>query len=316
MSIRVFYTKAVIFAAIVMTAVMISDALSVYGPTKWGMAILTDSTEYISGNVGPDEIVPYIYRTLDPGESTRLILGDSVCHQMFEGLQQYNDAYAIIPSNGAITISGQYILAHEYLESTQDVTDIYLIVLPDSLIRSYDTTYGYQYAVMPFVLTDTLRLLDEDTIDIMKQTYGDIFLRYRVVKLIDPSGINRKIYLNILRNRTDGYEPEYRYELADKYLRKIDEECMARGVKFHLIPCPVAESRRQLMEELKKEASGSEIIKIAPDFFDRIVYYPDEEAADRTHFSGKYANQMCYNDKIVKILDGEDILDSLILEVE
>ena len=41
---------------------------------------------------------------------------------------------------------------------------------------------------------------------------------------------------------------------------------------------------------------------------------PDEEAADKTHFSGEYANQMCYNDKIVKMFDGEDILDSLILE--
>ncbi len=78
---------------------------------------------------------------------------------MFRRLQKYNEDISIIGSNGAITLAGQYILAEEYLRNHPDATDLYLILLPESLTRTFDTSYGYQYAVMSFAETGTLQLL-------------------------------------------------------------------------------------------------------------------------------------------------------------
>ncbi len=60
-------------------------------------------------------------------------------------------------------MSGQYILVEEFLKHHPQATDVYLSVIEDSLITDYETGYGYQYGVMPFAETDTLKLLDPET---------------------------------------------------------------------------------------------------------------------------------------------------------
>ena len=193
-----FYLKAALFSAVMLVVVGIFFYLSMVGTTRAMIADLTDSAGFISTGFGSDEIEAHIAKVRTQDGTTKLIIGDSVCHQMFGGLQEYNDDFTIAGSNGGITMAGQYILAKEYLDNHSDVTDIYLIVLPDSFERTFDTTWGYQYTAMPFVETDTLKNLDEDTVQIMESVYGGFFMKPSVVHAIHLSGMSQKIYLNML----------------------------------------------------------------------------------------------------------------------
>jgi len=283
-------------------------------PFRSRLAYLTDSYDLITVNVGPDEIKPYIDKVQTDDNTTKLIIGDSVCHQMFNGLQEYNSDISIVGSNAAITMTGQYILAEEYIKYHADVTDIYLIVLPDSLARTFDTSYGYQYAVMPFVETETLALLDSRTIRQMESVYGKFFMKPSIVNAIDKSGINRKLYLNLLRDYRNGYQSKERLEIAEQYIGKIYELCEKNHIDLHLYPGPVSDTKTESIESMKEEYKATALYDYFPDYLENIHYYPDEQFRDGVHFGGDYANQECYNEKIREIFSGQELGEILKLE--
>lgn len=305
-----FYINLVVFFAILIIALAGLDYLSMLEETRTFIAELTDSTDYFINN-GSAEIKPYIARAQTQDGTTKLIIGDSVCRQMFLGLQEYNSDFTIIGSNGAITVAGQYILAKEYLDNHPEATDVFLILLPESLGRTFDTTYGYQYTVMPFAETNTLGELDKNTLDIMASVYGDVFLNPRVVTAIDLSGINRKLYLNLLRDNATGYTLSNYFEIADQYVVKISDLCKERGVNFHLYPCPVSEIKKEEIDSLEEAFAESEIYRLNPNYLNMVYYYSADQAADGTHFSGDYANQKCYNEKIMSIFVDRELLEML-----
>lgn len=309
-----FYLNAVFFALVLALSLILVDFLSMYGATRTILAKLTDSEEYISQNTGSDEIKPIIERAGYADGTTKLIIGDSVCRQIFSGLQNLNPDTAIRASNGGITAAGQYILAKEYLDAHPGATDVFLLMLPKSMGRSFDTNWGYQYVVMPFAETDTLKYLDRETIDCLGKTYGGIFLNPAIVQIIDRSGINRKLYLNLLKDYSEGYKLSNHFELADQYVYKIYEMCKERNVAFHLYPCPVSEANADNVNNLKEVFEKSKIHEINPEYLDMVIYYPAEQAEDGTHFSGKYANQENYTKYIREAYEGLELLDMVKLE--
>ena len=305
-----FYFKITLFIALIATILVACEYLSVREPFRTWIAEWTDSESFITGNVGSDEIKPYISRVQTSDGTTKLLLGDSVGRQLYVGLQDYNEDMAIVGSNAAITMAGQYILAAEYIENHPDATDIFLVVLPESLCRSFDTKWGYQYTVMPFVETGTLGRLDQDTLDIMKSVYGEFFMKEDVVYKIDRSAINRKLYLNVLKEHSESYVPKSKFALAEQYLMKMYELCNENGITMHLYACPLADNRVQEIEAMKREYEETELYQIFPDFMDNIYYYPVEQAADGVHFSGDYANQEFYNEIIQKMYKGTALGDA------
>ena len=310
-----FYLNASAFIALLLVAVIGLDVLSMFGGTRQILATLTDSTKYISDHTGSADIIPQIEKAMENDGTTKLIIGDSVCRQIFNGLQDTNsEDFTIIGSNAAITMAGQYILAAEYLKVHPDATDIYLFVLPASLKRTFDTELGYQYVVMPFVETDTIDNLDEGTISLLENVYGKFFMRKNVVKAIDLSGINRKLFLNYLVDNSAGYEPAAYFEFADKYVCAIDELCRERNVRFHFYPCPRTESYRQSMDDLKEEFNRSAVSKVNPDYMNMIYYFPDGESEDTIHFSPEYAAQEHLNKIITAMVTDKELLHSLKLQ--
>ena len=301
------YKKLFIFISIFALMILACLKLSTREPYRTWAAQLTDSNSFITGNVGSDEIKPYINKVRSEDGTTRLIVGDSVCRQLFVGLQQYNKDIAIVGSNAAITMAGQYILVSEYIANHENATDVYLILLPDTLCRTFDTKWGYQYTVMPFVETDTLQLLDEKTIASMESVYGKFFMKEPVVTAIDKSGVNRKLYLNILKDISDGYEQESKFEIAELYINKMYEICQKNGVKLHLYACPMPETRQEEMKTFREQYKETTLYDIFPDFLENLTYFPPEEAADGVHFSGDYANQSCYNEKIDQMLSDKEL---------
>ena len=309
-----FYKNAISFSILFAIVFVLIDILSMRDSSKYMLAKWTDSESFIAGNVGAGEIIPYIEKVQTKDGTTKLLLGDSVCHQIFNGLQECNPEWTIVGSNGAVTMAGQYILAKEYLDAHPEATDVFLILLPESFSRTYDTLWGYQYVVMPFAETNTLNNLDADTIKTLKKTYGGIFLNPGIVKLIDRSAMNRKVYLNYIHDHSKDYVLKNYFELADQYVYKIYEMCNEKNVNFHLYPCPVADAKIDYNNSLLNDFSQSKIYEINPDYMDMVYYFPVEEANDTTHFSGEYANQEHFNSIIRQMFEGLEILDMLKLQ--
>ncbi len=305
---KAFYKKVCIFIMVFSLLCVGVEYMSIKEPGRTFIARITDSETYIGKN-GPDEIRAYIEQVRTEDNTTKLIIGDSVCHQMFNGLKEYNNDISIVGSNGAVTMAGQYILAEQYLEHHPDATDVFLIVLPASLYRSFDTRFGYQYTVMPFVETDTLKLLDENTIEIMQSVYGSFFMQPKIVDLIDRSSINRKVYLNELRKRSEGYSADL--ELAEQYISKIYALCEERGVQFYLYSCPVSEKKQESIKNKMDQYEQSELYNYFPDFLKDVHYFPDEQFGDGTHFSGDYNTQESFNEKIQEMFTDTRLLQVL-----
>lgn len=150
--------------------------------------------------------------------------------------------------------------------------------------------------------------LDENTIACMEQVYGKLFLKPAVVRAIDKSAVNRKIYLNILREYADGYRPEMPFEIAEQYLLKMDRLCEMHQVRLHLLSGPVCESKTEYMKSLEQIWQSGPLSVCFPDFFSSIEYYSVDQAEDGTHFSGAYAKQKSMNKKMVA---GTDLKDQL-----
>ena len=311
---RRFYKNSCLFATIFLVLLIFLDVMSMQDYWRMIFAKYTNSIDYIMGFPGTGEIKPYIEQVRHPDQTTKLIIGDSVCHQMFSGLQEYNSDFSIAGTNGAITMAGQYVLAKEYLDNHPDATDVFLLVLPQSLVRTFDTKNGYQYTVMPFVETDTINDLDNETVEIMQSVYGSFFMRPSVVDAIDRSAVNRKIYLNLLRRHTEGYIQEYEFEIADHYITKIYELCKEKNVNFYLLPCPVTEEKRDYVRGLLGDFQTSQICKINPEYMNEIYYYPADQSGDGSHFRGEYANQNEYNEKIRLMYGGMELYELIRLK--
>ena len=289
------------------------DILSMRGYTRDIIAGLTDSDEYFVNN-GPEMINPIIRDAQREDGTTTLVLGDSVAHQLFDDLDELNSDISILPSNAGVTMAGQYVIAKEYMEHHPEATDIYLFVLPEYLGRTFDTQWGYQYAVLPFIETDTLGDFDDNTIRIMKDTYGSLFMNKKIATAVDRSGINRKLYLNYIREQGNGYDPADYYELADQYLVKLNDLCSEKSVEFHLISCPVSETKKEQVAVYDEGYRDSETYKIFPKYFDDVLFYPAECFGDDTHFSEQYKNREYLNSVIVDMLDGTELLNMLQFE--
>lgn len=286
------------------------DFLSTRGYAREIIAQLTDSDDYFANN-GPEFINPIIRQAQKDDGTTKLLLGDSFTYQTFIHLKDYNPDISFLMSNGAVTIAGQYVIAKEYLDNHPEATDVYLLVLPESIGRTFDTKWGYQYAVLPFIETHTLADFNEETVQIMKDTYGELFMNETIATLVDKSGINRKLYLNYMREKTDGYKLSYYYELSDIYLTKLIDLCNSKNVNLYFYPCPVSEAKRDEVTTYEASYEESDTYKINPDYFDMIYYYPAEWSEDNTHLEYEYRAPEYVDAILMKLLEGCPLLEVL-----
>lgn len=289
-----FFFKLFLFVGLFLIISGAFLVLSAQEHLRMKIADLTGSGDYAYEDFGAKEIVPFVERVQEQNDCSKLIIGDSVCNQIFERYYEMNDVYCICGSNQAISLSGQYILAKEFIKNHENVTDIYLILTMGSLGTGYGSKLGYQYAVMPFVLTDTIGNLDDETCDLMAKRYGRLFCQKPIVKLIDQSPLNMKLYLNMLAKKDEMFPMETDDVISGvsyKYLHEFQTLCESEDVNFHLIPGPHAESdaRHNLEQQLRDEImiNGDSDISTLKSYPDQIIYYPEELFRDGIHFDEK-----------------------------
>lgn len=306
--------KCLIFLLLFLLVFMGFDILSMTDVLREPIASITDSEDYINGNVGAEEIIPHIKKVQEKNTYTKLIVGDSVCGEMYSGLQSLNDVYCITGTNAAITMAGQYLLVQQFLENHEHVTDVYLFVIPTSLESRFSLSYGYQYVVMPFIETDLLENLMPETRRELQQVYGNFFVQKWVATCIDKSAINRKFYLNILQKYGTESNQDAFFCISVPYILKMKELCEAKGATLHLCANPVSDKKKSMVQEFEKKYKDSELYTYFPDYLSQIAFYPEEHFRDGTHFGGEWRNQAAYNDKIRIFRESTQLLQDLVLE--
>lgn len=279
------FIKGSLIAAVLSGLFILLVILSAKEPFVEGIARLTKSEAYETQLTASNEVISCIEKAKTPDESTKLIIGDSVCNSLFGELQELNPQYSILCSNRGITMAGQYILTKEYLENHEHVTDVYLIMISNSLITGFDTDFGYQYAVVPFVRTNTLTHLDAETIEEMKDLYFAPFLQEEVIDYVECSPFIKKLYLNIEKQLKPTVLTLSFPDVTTRYVRKMYDLCEKKDVNMHFMPPPMAYSQERLDVEniLREKYKNSDLYRMFPDYYDSYIYYPAEFFPDGIH---------------------------------
>lgn len=300
-----FIGKLIIFVCIFAVIVLGLEVLSTKAPYRGWLAFLTESGDYPAGEEG--EVEQYIGQIREEGAYTRLVVGDSVCYQMTNGLRDINGDYSLVGNNRALTIAGEYLLIQEFFNTHENITDVYVIVGLDMLQTSVDITYGYQYVVIPFSRMGLIQNLDEELTEEMEGTFGKFFMQKYVAESIGNSSVDRKLYLNYLKEKYAKipYEDPERAisDTAYRYLLKIADLCEEQGATLHLLPDPLADNdyRHDQAERLKKDFEELGLTELFPNYFDEIMYYPEEQFIDGIHFAPPYDEQQELNRKLQEI---------------
>lgn len=240
-----------------------------------------------------------------------LIVGDSVCAQIYNEFQDKNSEYLIIGSNRAITIAGQYAIIKEFLNCHPEAKEVNLIVIIDSFATEYDTTFGYQYGVVPFVITGLADYFEEETIGEIKDIYGPLAISDAFINIIAYSDVNSKIFLNMLNEKDAETTGEINVsQVTMTYLGKIAQLCEEKGVTFHLIPSPLMDTQERHLEaqKIEEELIESGYAEMCNLYFDNIIYYPEHYFADSVHFNEEYGTQEFYIEYIEKLASETGLL--------
>lgn len=282
---RKLYAKGILigFATALLCGLVLM--LSAKDPYRGVITKLTGSESYQDKLNASHEVETYIEKAIANKESTKLIIGDSVCNSLFGDLADLNPDYSILCCNKGITMAGQYILAKDYLDTHENVTDVYLIVISNSMITGFDTDFGYQYAVMPFVKTDKIKYLDDETIEEMKNLYLSPFVSKKMVYFVEESPLMKKLYLNILKQFKPTKLTLSYPDVTTRYILKIQKLCEERDVTMHFISPPLADTpqRREVESTLQAEYEASALYEYFPNYYEGYLYYPAEWFADGIH---------------------------------
>lgn len=287
--------KCGILAAIFLGIGASLTCLSTIPPCTSVINMMTDSVSY--QGMGKDEVLDLLQKVNEPNVTTRLILGDSVANQLY--LYRGNDKYYVATGNLAMTFVWQYVFARDYLEAHPEATDIYLCITPDSLERSFEVKLSYNYLLIPLAQTNNMDVLDEAQYRLLKDMYGSFFTKPETVRFIGASGLNTKLYLNAAENfytlfpqRRSRVEKtsEPDMTLAETYILNIQALCNENNATLHLIPNPKMDTgdNREYLKRLEDEYCQSPLYDINPEFFEQIVFYPEDVFKDDLHFKDDF----------------------------
>lgn len=290
-----FFLKGILFVLIVSFILMIIVFLSMREPYKTIIAKWTDSEEFMAAS----GMLPYFEQSKAQNHTTQLVIGDSICRQMFAGLSEYNPQMSIQATNAALMMPGQFLMAEEYLKAHPDATDVFLVMHPMALTRTFDTEWSYRYAVMTYVETDTIGYLDENTLDDLAGVFGRFFMKKEVVKIIEDSPMVRKLYLSYININRDDYIQSFPFEIGDQYIKKLYDLCKENDVTLHVYASPVSEGFREQVENLEEIYETTWMSTKYPNYFADILYYPTNWSEDMSHFSGEHAER----EELDKIID-------------
>jgi hypothetical protein len=237
---------------------------------------------------GYSDVAPAIASVQEESQAGKLIIGDSVCRQLFSDLQEQNPAYCIAGTYCTVGLTGQYMLANEFLKSHPDATDIYLVMRPQSLAEQLGSQKTYMYAVAPFVIADAVDALDDATQQEMRSLYWSYGMNRKAASLIVHSPMLAKLYLHKLE--TEHYAENFTQTgvsaIAVQYLDKLAQLCEEKQVKLHLlaVPLPDNEVSRYAVDNAVEQTKGTSVEALVAELCSTVVYCDETLFLDGQHF--------------------------------
>ena len=299
--------RRIAFVLILAVLLCAFDYASYKGPLR---SYINKVANLNGSRYGYDEVAPVISFMSEQDGSTKLILGDSVANQLFDGVLYDNPDFRICPVNRAITFAGQYILVKEYLKSHPDATDVYIVFYSGTLASDIDPLLSYQYIAMPFIIHGYGDDLDPLVMGKLKKTYGSFFLKPAVLDYINESGLNRALYLNavtkINEKFTETKETPVISDVSIDYLKQIYALCSENGVNVHLVSTPLCDipSRRSECDEIRKVFAETGLDELYPDYCDSFIFCDSSMFMDEVHFAPEYKNRETLNPYIRQMISG------------
>lgn len=285
--------------------------LSAKEPFRTILMYATNSEEY--DNEPSEEIISYIREVQENSDYTKLIVGDSVCHQLFISFQKYNEVYCTVGSNQAVTMIGHYLLIREFLESHPQTTDVYLVLSSVTGTGLDSGELAYQYLVIPFSETGLLQNVSEQTKEDLKYKYGEFFTKPEVIQFINHSPVAKKLYLNSYTN------VEYdSIIMSFEYFGLIMKLCKERDINLYLLHSPMQESSREIMQQERERnlaACTSDSMRYYIErYYESIVYYPDSFFSDGVHFGPDYREEFQLAGYVRTMMEKEQTLSDFALQ--
>ena len=206
-----------------------------------------------------------------------LILGDSVCKQLYPAERAYPDAVSLA-CNQAITMAGHYFLMDNYFRENEDCLPerIVFVCTPRCLQNNLDE-FTYQYFLKPF----------------LKKEYDSLFddaLQARIRQI--PYHWSAALPFIRVSNFAYAYQlpPEGSYALvsplAERYLKRMRDLAASKGIPFIILCAPLRESGRGAFESLIEQAAAQKELDewLIQGFAGSVTYWPDSLFVDENHF--------------------------------
>jgi hypothetical protein len=247
----------------------------------------------------------------EESDARKLIVGDSVCQQLFSSLQEQNPEYCIAGTYCTVGISGQYMLANEFLKSHPDATDIYLIMRPQSVSAQLDSQNAYMYGVVPFVIAGAIDALDDVTLEEMREMYWSYGMNRVTAALIVNSPMLAKVYLNKLQTEhfVDNQPANGVSEISLRYLGKLAQLCEEHQVILHFLAIPLPDNQDNYDEvsNILEQTRGTDVERMVEAMCSTVVYCDETFFGDGQHFDSE---QVDYKEVITWLQqENNDLLD-------
>lgn len=240
-----------------------------------------------------------VYDALDLAEKntgyTKLVLGDSVARQIFPPSHQdrYDDV-CFLATNQAIMTTGNYILLERFMENNPQLTEVYYIVRPDSLMSQINFHYTFSYFITPMYEEPFVQYLDEKTRERFEYTFGKEFIESSYVKwlfakypkLLDIYHDNRQIILQMPWKKSDSFEEN----MAVLYIQQMKEACESRHITFHLLSPPLPESFSFYSQQMQSTFALFGNDEMYHEYENSMLYFEDRNFQDGIHMDNLFLN--------------------------
>ena len=200
----------------------------------------TNSKRY-TATINGSEIYCAINKSYTNKKVKKLLLGDSVGHQLYPCENEY-DSIVSLACNQAITMAGHYFLLKNYIETNADnlPDEVVMLIIPFTLCNDVDL-YAYHYFLKPF----SPNKWGEQYTDHLRQRIHSIPFYWSA---------------NLPFIQTSNYTPTWATpssvttksvsRLSYEYLLKIDSITKHHDISFRLVSPPLREDKQNTIDSI------------------------------------------------------------------
>lgn len=221
-----------------------------------------------------NEIYYSILKSKKKNKSKKLLLGDSVCNQLFPNKKK-NNSINSLACNQAIGMVGHFLLLQNYLDAGNEIDTLFMIFTPFSFQNNLDQKYTYHYFIKPF---DRPEYSKSFTKTVKKQIEKIPYRKFRRIPHIFAS------------SWAPDYIPQEKHDftflspISVEYLTKIKDLTAQNNIKLIILPPPINLNKKHLIDCMNRnEIVDKNFQGDFQDYFDEIIYLDSTKFIDGTH---------------------------------